>query len=162
MRPDSNLIGCTVTVYDRYLFAVPVRGVITAVSEKDGAYQVDFFQEGGQNVIRYSGGYFHHQQCRIETPKKISEAAATKEIYKEAMELWGPKNQRNMLAEECAGLAAAVHRYHRGRSAAFELCDKIADVEITIAQLRIMYAHLIDDRKDYKLSRLEKRLKKEK
>jgi len=64
---DRSVIGADVIVYDRYLFAVPVRGVIRSVAEKDGAYQVDFYQDnpGGLNVCKHSGGYFHHQQCEV-------------------------------------------------------------------------------------------------
>ena len=69
------MIGKTVIVYDRYLFAVPVKGRVRSISEKDGAYQVDFFSNnpGGQNVIKHNGGYFHHQQCEIVDENKLIE-----------------------------------------------------------------------------------------
>jgi len=61
-------IGKRVKVFDRYLFAVPVMGVITAVSSKDGAYQVTFDSNnpGGKNVTKFNDSYFHHQQCMID------------------------------------------------------------------------------------------------
>ena len=66
MIPE-NIIDQEVTVYDRYLFAVPVKGVVTAISITDGAYQVTFYENnpGGPNVTKHNGKYFHHQQCRV-------------------------------------------------------------------------------------------------
>lgn len=68
---NDNLIGMDVTVYDRYLFAVPVRGYITAISNHDGAYQVSFYTDnpGGPNVVKHDGRYFHPEQCKVEEPK---------------------------------------------------------------------------------------------
>lgn len=58
------MIGKTVIVYDRYLFAVPVKGIIVDVSTRDGAYKVNFFS--GANVIKHNGKYFFVEQCKIE------------------------------------------------------------------------------------------------
>lgn len=60
-------IGTEVIVYDRYLFAVPVKGQIIDISEKDGAYAVKFFKNnpGGTNVTKHNGKFFHHEQCRM-------------------------------------------------------------------------------------------------
>ena len=71
METNKELIGEQVTVYDRYLFAVPVKGYITNVSEKDGAFAVTFYNDnpGGHNVIKHNGKFFHHQQCRIREAK---------------------------------------------------------------------------------------------
>ena len=63
----SDAKGKHVIVYDRYLFAVPVKGVVTNISDKDGAFQVNFFEDnpGEQNILKHNGKYFHHQQCEI-------------------------------------------------------------------------------------------------
>jgi len=68
---NDKLIGMDVIVYDRYLFAVPVKGCITAISDYDGAYQVSFYSNnpGGLNVVKHDGKYFHPEQCRVEEPK---------------------------------------------------------------------------------------------
>lgn len=65
---QENLIGREVTVYDRYLFAVPVKGRIVGIAEKDGAFRVEFYDDnpGGSNVTKHNGKFFHHQQCRLE------------------------------------------------------------------------------------------------
>jgi hypothetical protein len=66
-------IGSRVIVYDRYLFAVPVRGWVTEISDKDGALRVSFDDDnpGGHNVNKHDGKFFHHQQCRFYEPKPL-------------------------------------------------------------------------------------------
>jgi len=68
MSNEMALIGKKVIVYDRYLFAVPVEGIITNISEKDGAYAVTFSDNnpGARNVQKHNGKFFHHQQCRVK------------------------------------------------------------------------------------------------
>lgn len=67
VEPHGCPVGREVTVYDRYLFAVPVKGEVISVSGHDGAYQVKFFTNnlGGHNVNKHDGGYFHPEQCRL-------------------------------------------------------------------------------------------------
>ena len=69
---DNNLIGMEAIVYDRYLFAVPVRGYIASISDHDGAYQISFYTDnsGGPNVVKHDGTYFHPEQCRVTEPKE--------------------------------------------------------------------------------------------
>ncbi len=64
----SNLIGKQVTVYNRYLFAVPVKGTVIGLSDHDGALQVRFNDNnpGGSNVTKHNGGYFLRQECKLE------------------------------------------------------------------------------------------------
>ncbi len=67
-KSDPNkFVGQRVTVYDRYLFAVPVMGVITGVSHTDGAFQIDFNSDnpGGHSVTQHNGKYFHQEQCKV-------------------------------------------------------------------------------------------------
>jgi len=57
-----------VIVYDRYLFAIPVKGKVINIADKDGALQIDFYgynNPGQLNVIKHNG-YFHYQQCYFE------------------------------------------------------------------------------------------------
>lgn len=65
---SERLIGREVTVYNRYLFAVPVKGVITGVNSRDGSYSVDFYpnQHSGSNVTKHNGKYFFKEECRIK------------------------------------------------------------------------------------------------
>jgi hypothetical protein len=58
--------GNTVTVYDRYLFAVPVRGIITET--KHDCFRVDFFTNnpGKINVNKHDGSLFLKGQCKVD------------------------------------------------------------------------------------------------
>jgi len=62
-------IGDILIVYDRYLFALPVKGVVMGKSTHDGSIQINFHpfkdtNHGGINTLAYSGKYFHPEQCR--------------------------------------------------------------------------------------------------
>lgn len=63
----ARLVGRHVTVYDRYRFAVPVKGRILEVNPHDGSYKIDFFegQHGGSNVTKFNGSYFFKEQCNL-------------------------------------------------------------------------------------------------
>ena len=61
----KDYLGKICTVYNRYLFAVPVRGYITGRSDKDGAYRVQFYEDGGKNVTKHSGSYFFPQEVQM-------------------------------------------------------------------------------------------------
>ena len=79
------MIGKTVWVYDRNLFAVPVRARIESVSTHDGAYQVTFFptNPGGHNVTKFNGKYFFPEQCSVIDEGPSLGHATTKELLDE-------------------------------------------------------------------------------
>ena len=64
------------------------------------------------------------------------------EIYDEANALWGTDDQYLMLMEELAKLQAFVCRLRRDESSAEllgELCERIADVELMLGQIKQMW-----------------------
>lgn len=76
-----------------------------------------------------------------------------------ALRRYGFKEQARMLQEECGELVAAVSRWRRGRMGAFPaLLEEIADVEILIDQMRLVYGAEIDAARARKLVRLRERL----
>lgn len=77
-------------------------------------------------------------------------------IYQAAMDLWGAESQLGMLAEESAELAAASMHLCRGRAAEAEVAEESADVEIMLAQIRLLpgMSEAIDAWKVRKLARL--------
>lgn len=82
------------------------------------------------------------------------------ELYIEAIRQWGAEAQLAMVVEECAELITAVLHCLRGRNA--NVPEEIADVEIMLGQLRLMFdPNLIDQHKTAKLKRLRKRLEME-
>lgn len=79
-------------------------------------------------------------------------------IYEEALETWGTSLQIGMVAEEATELATAALHVLRGRDALDELAEEAADMEIMLAQLRVLMAEKIDEHKTRKLQRLRKTL----
>ena len=92
------------------------------------------------------------------------------ELYQKAIEKWGAVSQIEMLNEESIELALAVRKFLRNnRNPEYEftnstnLIEEIADVEIMIEQLCYIFMNFreqIQDVKDFKLQRLEKRINK--
>lgn len=58
------------------------------------------------------------------------------EILKFAIKVFGEKAQEEMAIEECAELITAINHKHRGRK--HNIAEEIADVEITLEQLKII------------------------
>lgn len=69
-------VGDMVTVYNRYLFAVPVRGIVKDISSHDGALSIMFNHDENKNVRKHDKGYFFPEECRLYVVKK---QATTKE-----------------------------------------------------------------------------------
>lgn len=85
------------------------------------------------------------------------------ELYKRALKKWKERAQLDMALEEAIELALACRKFGRNpNDTTFQkLCDEIADVEIMIEQLKIMYPSIeliVPNIKDAKLARLKERL----
>jgi len=81
-----------------------------------------------------------------------------RKLYESAVIQWGRNSQLAMVQEECAELIAAISHLRR-RNSLEELLGEIADVEIMLGQLRIMFGDAdIDAIKKAKLERLAQRL----
>jgi NTP pyrophosphatase (non-canonical NTP hydrolase) len=86
-----------------------------------------------------------------------------KPLLLRAIAVWGDEPQWRQLQEECAELIAAVNRFTRRREGSEEqLIEELADVEIMLAQARLILGGLAQDAVDTaivrKLERLQKRL----
>ena len=82
MEKQQNVIGRTVIVYDRYHFALPLKGIIVNVAEKDGAYCVRLHpdQHGYPNYMEMSETYFFSQQCELQEPDCFENEKLRKKI----------------------------------------------------------------------------------
>ena len=83
------------------------------------------------------------------------------DIGKKCIELWGESDQIRQTVEECAELITVLAKYGRNvnGSTKEEICEEIADVEIMINQMKIVFDNsLIDSYKQMKLARLNKRV----
>jgi NTP pyrophosphatase (non-canonical NTP hydrolase) len=85
-----------------------------------------------------------------------------KSIYRRALNLWGNIAQINMAIEECAELIVKLSKSDRRSNGVTveEITEEIADVEIMMAQLRIIFGdETVEKAKNKKLTRLEERVK---
>lgn len=83
-------------------------------------------------------------------------------IYKRALNLWGNAAQINMAIEELSELIVKLAKSDRRNNGATidEVAEEIADVEIMMAQLRILFGdEIVEKAKQKKLARLEERVK---
>jgi len=85
-----------------------------------------------------------------------------KEIYRQALEKWG-YHQRTIALEEMAELQKEICKNIRGYDNRIEIAEEIADVEIMLAQMKILFGieELVDINKKYKLKRLAERVKRQ-
>lgn len=82
------------------------------------------------------------------------------ELYAKAKEKNGATTQKIQAIEEMAELTKEVIKDLKGQGTPYHIADEIADVEIMLEQLKLMYGvgELVYERKRYKKKRLEKRL----
>lgn len=84
----------------------------------------------------------------------------SREVFKKALDTWGKDVQLNMLQEECAELIAAVNHLRRGRATEAEVCAEIADVQIMLDQMKLVFSSEdIEGIYNFKVSILKGRLK---
>lgn len=87
----------------------------------------------------------------------------TIDLYNKAISTWGPEKQINMAIEEMSELTKELCKSMRGRDNKEKIAEEIADVEITLAQLRLIYRchRIVEDYKTAKFKRLEFKLENE-
>ncbi|MBC8589348.1 hypothetical protein H8707_14105 [Tissierellaceae bacterium BX21] len=92
--------------------------------------------------------------------ENIKAAAKEKEIYKRALDKWGTELQIVMVFEEVAELQKELSKCLRGKDNRLEIAEEIADVEIMLAQMKILFGihEAVERHKEYKIKRLEERL----
>ena len=94
--------------------------------------------------------------------EKIQAKPVEEAILRRAIEVYGCHAQINMALEEMGELIVALQHELRGRASHVEVCEEVADVQIMMEQLAMMFGKDIV-RKYYesKIKRLEQRLNKE-
>lgn len=85
-----------------------------------------------------------------------------KKILAAAINKWGADAQTIMAFEEMSELQKELCKNFRGKDNEAEIADEIADVEIMLEQLKMIYEveGLTQERRDFKIARLAERLKK--
>lgn len=77
-------------------------------------------------------------------------------IYRDAIDFFGDESQKIMVVEEMSELTKELCKELRGRGDVEHLADELADVEIMLSQIKIIYNihQTVAEHKDYKLNRL--------
>lgn len=80
-------------------------------------------------------------------------------IYQQLINKFGKENQCIVAIEELSELQKEICKYLRGLGNIENLSEEIADVEIMLEQLKIMFEcdSLVAEKKDYKINRIKKR-----
>jgi len=80
-------------------------------------------------------------------------------VCRVAVGKYGPEQQMDMLTEECAELIAARNHLRRSRINVADFLKKVADVEIMISQMRVIFGDgKIDSAINEKITRLAGKL----
>jgi NTP pyrophosphatase (non-canonical NTP hydrolase) len=76
-------------------------------------------------------------------------------IYQEAIDFFGNTSQKIMVIEEMSELTKELCKELRERGNVENIADELADVEITLAQLKMIYNihEMVEKHKDFKLHR---------
>lgn len=79
----------------------------------------------------------------------------------DALDTWGTEAQVSMVFEEMAELQNAICKYRRGRCTVEDVAEEVADVEIMLEQLKLIFTlePKVSDYRQEKLRRLAQRLK---
>lgn len=82
------------------------------------------------------------------------------EIYKTALETWGPDAQTLMMFEEMSELQKELCKYARGKRDKNAIAGEIADVFIMLEQMILLHgcAEQVERQKSWKLERLIQRI----
>ena len=81
-------------------------------------------------------------------------------IYEDAIDLFGNTSQKIMVIEEMSELTKELCKELRDRGNIEDIADELADVEITLAQIKMIYniKELVEEHKDAKLKRFASRM----
>lgn len=91
-------------------------------------------------------------------------AQKSDEIYRAALEAFGARAQVLMAIEEMSELTKELCKNDRGRENATYIAEEIADVEIMLGQMKILFDCMgaVDKFRLYKLNRLARRIEEAK
>lgn len=90
------------------------------------------------------------------------ETESEEAILRRAIEVYGSHAQINMALEEMGELIVALQHGLRGRASHVEVCEEVADVQIMMKQLAMMFdKDIVRKYYESKIKRLEQRLNNE-
>lgn len=98
------------------------------------------------------------EQCKRENAKLTTEA--NDDIYSRAVNTFGETSRLILAIEEMSELTKELSKYIRGRQNIGGICEEMADVEIMLEQLKIVFRNraAVDYHRSQKLQRLSDKL----
>ena len=98
------------------------------------------------------------EQCKREKAKMDTEA--NDDLYSRAVNTFGETSRLILAIEEMSELTKELSKYIRGRQNVGGICEEMADVEIMLEQLKIVFRNraAVDYHRSQKLQRLGDKL----
>ncbi len=98
------------------------------------------------------------EQCKREKAKMATEA--NDDLYSRAVNTFGETSRLILAIEEMSELTKELSKYIRGRQNIGGICEEMADVEIMLEQLKIVFRNraAVDYHRSQKLQRLGDKL----
>lgn len=77
------------------------------------------------------------------------------QLYQDAIDFFGDLSQKVMVIEEMSELTKELCKELRNRGNVDHIAEELADVEITLAQIKLIYGidELVQQHKEFKLNR---------
>lgn len=95
---------------------------------------------------------------RLDKIGEFFDRPTEEQIYNAALSKFGHPSQINKMIEECSELITSLCHHRISRAADDEVCEELADVEIILGQMRIIFgADNVERMKQKKLDRLAER-----
>jgi len=86
----------------------------------------------------------------------------TKELSKDAIDIWGLERQTNMVIEEVGEFLQAWNKLRRGAITNYEYIEEMVDCYIMFSQMRHIYGEEFEEILKYKINKIQKKINKHK
>ena len=115
-------------------------------------------------VMTQAADLIENQQREIEALRWANEGVSGDKICRAALEAFGERAQMTMAIEEMSELTKELCKNSRGQENTTHIAEEIADVEIMLQQLVILFdcKETVDKYRQYKLERLAGRIEEAK
>ncbi len=159
---NSDNLSQTLINNDKTLIkTVPGHESLTAEQQKDMAEFIDTKLAEKEHTQTHEKSHADAvENARVHFEEENMDMTA-KELYRRALDAYGAEAQKRMVMEEMAELQKELCKNSRGADNLASIAEEIADVEIMLEQMMVLYdcESLVAGYKKYKLDRLEEMLK---
>ena len=115
-------------------------------------------------IVKIAAGSRIRKICPGSLEREIpgSDVMKAEKIYEMAIQKWGEALQVCMAIEEMSELTKELIKFFRGKWTKEKIAEEIADTEIMLEQLKVMFKNhsLVESKRKEKLQRLETMLVK--